>query len=949
MPIPPLITPRPTQQSWRREAPATRRRWQPNGKRPNWRRWLRRILLAAGIGALGFAGLSVGLVLWVSASLPDPNQLLDRVVPLSTKIYDRTGKVVLYDVYGEQRRTQVELAALPPHLVNATIAAEDHEFYTHRGFRLKSFARAAWATLRGNRQGGSTITQQLVKNAILTPEKTFIRKLKELILSIQIERTFTKDQILRMYFNEIPYGGPVYGAAAAADYYFGKPVGELTLAESAILAALPQSPSRLSPHGPNRDLLLTRQQRILDSMVKLGLLKPEEAAAARAEEVKFQPPREQITAPHFVFYVRDQLTQRYGEAAVEQGGLKVVTTLDLDHQAAAEAAVAAGGERNAKQWQASNAALVSLDAKTGEILAMVGSRDYFDDAIDGQVNVTVRPRQPGSSFKPIVYAAAFDRGFQPETVLYDVRTTFGNYGGKPYEPNNYDGKEHGPVTMRQALAGSLNIPAVKTIYLAGIGEVLDLADDLGYTTLTQRSRFGLSLVLGGGEVKLLEHTAAYSAFAQDGLRVVPAGVLRVHDAKGNLLEEFKPSRKPALKPQVARQIASVLSDNDARAFIFGAGNSLVLPDRPVLAKTGTTNDYRDAWTIGGTPSLVAGVWVGNNDNDEMKRGADGSVVAAPIWQSYLKTMTAGTPVEAFNPPDPVPATNPALAGALAGGVTVTIDRASGKLATDLTPPGYREERTFRQPHSILRYVDRANPTGPPPPNPSADPEEPAWEAAVQRWAAEQRIVPESPPAETDDLHVPANAPMVQIISPIANQRVDGRELTVTVQVSAPRGVSRVTFELAGRPIGTVRSAPFTLQATLEDPGLANGFATLRATAYDDIDNQGSHSLDLNLVLPAAAPALEWRSPAAGSRVLASDFPLRLELGILRPASLSAVNLTAVSDRGESIYLNTLRQFPAVVSTPWVTPPPPGAYRLRLEVTTSGGSTYEGPETTVTVE
>lgn len=950
MPIPILITPNPTQQSWRREAELKRRHWRPNGKRPDWRHWMRRLLVAAGLGALGLVVVGLVAVLWVSASLPDPNKLLDRVVPLSTKIYDRTGKVVLYDVYGVQRRTQVELTALPPHLITATLAAEDREFYTHRGFRLKSFLRAIWANLSSSsRQGGSTITQQLVKNAILTPEKTYTRKLKELILSIQIERTFTKDQILKMYFNEIPYGGPVYGAAAAAEYYFGKPVGELSLAESAILAALPQSPSRLSPYGPNRDLLIARQHWILDSMVDLGQLKTEEAKTAKTEEVTFQPPREQITAPHFVFYIRNYLSQRFGEQAVEQGGLKVVTTLDLDHQGAAEKAVVEGGEKNAKQWGASNAALVSLDAKTGEILAMVGSRDYFDEDIDGQVNVVTRPRQPGSSFKPIVYAAAFRRGFQPETILYDVVTSFPNADGKPYEPHNYNDKEHGPVSMRSALAGSLNIPAVKTLYLAGIGNVLDLADELGYTTLTQRSRFGLSLVLGGGEVKLLEHVGAYSAFAQDGTRVVPAGVLKVEDSKGNLLEEFKPKRLNALEPQVARQVANVLSDNNARSFIFGATSALILPDRPVGAKTGTTNDYRDAWTIGFTPTLVAGVWVGNNDNTEMKRGADGSVVAAPIWQNYLKAVTAGTPVTTFTPPDPAPLTNPALAGGLTSGVTVIIDRSTGKLATDLTPPSLREERTYRAPHSILHFVNPDDPTGPPPTNPAADPQYSAWESAVQRWATEQGIIPEAPPTEVDDAHVPANAPTVQILNPIANQRIDSREVTVAVSVSAPRGVSRVTYELSGRTIGTVRQYPFTLVTTLEDPSLINGFATLRATAYDDIDNQGTHSIDINLMLPALPPALEWRSPAAGTRVSAGNFPLRLELGILRPTSLSSVNLTAISESGESIYLNTLRQFSSVVSTPWTAAPPPGTYRIRLEVTTQGGGTYQGPETSVVVE
>ena len=701
MPIPHLSIKTKSPQGWRQPTRFYRRpkmSWSPKpiftgrGGRPGRGKKLLKLLLVLLVIGIAAAGLlSIILLAWVAKDLPNPNKIIDRSVAQSTKIYDRTGKELLYDIHGNEKRTVVPLAEIPEFVKQTTLAAEDRNFYKHQGFSLTGIIRSVLKNIfTGSKVGGSTLTQQLVKNAILSPEKTYTRKLKELILSYQIEKKFSKDQILQLYFNEIPYGSVAYGVEAAAQTYFGKSVRNVTLAEAAVLAALPQAPTYYSPYGSHLDQLFGRQQYVLDSMAELGYITQADANHAKEAEITFKKRAENITAPHFVAAVKEYLTEKYGDLAVEQGGLQVLTTLDTYKQQIAEAVINELAENNAKQYNANNAALVALDPKTGQVLAMVGSRDFFADPypencepgrtclFDPQVNIALRPRQPGSSFKPIVYATAFRQGYTPDTVLYDVVTNFQNYDLKDYEPKDYDLKERGPVTIRQALAGSLNIPAVKAIYLAGIDNVLDLAQSLGYTTLTDRSRYGLSLVLGGGEVKLLEHVNAYAVFAREGEWHPTSLILEVKDKDGNVLEEFKSQEKKVLETQTARQINAILSDNSARAYIFGASNYLNLGERPVAAKTGTTNDYRDAWTIGYTPSIAVGVWVGNSDNEEMKRGADGSVVAAPIWQKYLQRILGDTPTETFKAPEPIQTDKPSLNGSLAEGIKIKIDKASGK-------------------------------------------------------------------------------------------------------------------------------------------------------------------------------------------------------------------------------------------------------------------------------
>ncbi len=518
------------QSSWRR--PQLHR----TVKRHDYKSWIWRLLIIFFL--LSAVGL-IGLFVWASRDLPTPEGIAQRIVPQSTKIYDRTGQIVLYNIHGEERRTSVELNDIPDYLKQATLTAEDRNFYTHKGFRFTSMLRSLLVNIlsRSRTQGGSTITQQFIKNAIVGGEKKYTRKIKEVILAYQIERKFSKNEILKLYFNEIPYGSNAYGAEAAAQMFFGKSVKDLNLAECALLAAIPKAPSYYSPWGTHKDELLTRQQYIIDEMVTLDYINADTAKLAKNYKLQFISKTENIIAPHFVFFIKEQVATKYGERIVEQGGLKIITTLDIEAQKNAEAAITENAKKN-NSYNANNSALIALDTKTGQILAMVGSRDFFNESISGQVNVVTRPRQPGSSFKPFVYAAALAKGYTPDTILFDVITVF-KTETKDYEPHNYDGREHGPVSLKNALAGSLNIPAVKTLYLTGINQVLDLASQLGYTTLKDRSRFGLSLVLGGAEIKLIEHANAYATLAREGNFLPSTGILKIEDATGKTLEEYQ--------------------------------------------------------------------------------------------------------------------------------------------------------------------------------------------------------------------------------------------------------------------------------------------------------------------------------------------------------------------------------------------------------------------------
>ncbi len=934
--------------------------FEPGGSSNRWRLFWNILKL---LGVVGLIGLVTGtlaitiLFAWAGKNLPDPNHLLERKIKATTKIWDRTGTHLLYEIHGTEKRTVVQLQDVSKYAINAAIASEDRNFYQHHGVELQSFLRAIFdRVFRGKRlQGTSTITQQVVKNVILSSERSVTRKVKELILSFEIERKLSKDQILQIYFNETPYGSTAYGVESASQMYYGKSAKDLDAAEGGLLAAIVPAPTRLSPYGSNKEELLSRWKHILDAEHDMGNLTDAEWMTAKNEDIlsHVKPRQENISAPHFVLYVKELLAEQYGERDVEEGGLNVITTLDTDKQAAAEQAIKDGMDV-VKKNGGSNAALVAEDPRTGQVLAMVGSADYFDVAHDGNVNVALRPRQPGSSFKPIVYAAAFEKGYTPNTVVFDVNTSFPTDSGTPYQPHDYDLGERGPLTLKKALGGSLNIPAVKALYLTGIDRALDFAQSLGYTTLRDRSRFGLSLVLGGAEVRLVEHVSAYSVFATEGTYRPPAYILSVKDANGKTLQEWKDAPTPGLMGvETARNINDILSDNANRAYVFGIRNYLTLPDRPVAAKTGTTNNFIDAWTMGYTPSLAAGVWTGNNNNAQMKKGADGSKVAAPIWQAFMKAALANTPAESFTPPQPISTGKPVLDGQ-AGEVHVRVDKFSGKLATENTPPTAVEERIYRQAHEILYYIDKDDPRGPAPTDAGADPQFAAWEAGVADWASRNGwITTEDPPTQTDDVHTGSDVPSVSFVAPADGAVITGRTFTARVSTTGPRGVKRVEFTIDGALVGTTMGYPWEAQLSVP-PTYGRGFYTLKATAFDDVETSGSQDVSINVTSDGIPLSFSWMRPSTDITYRQRVFPLYIDATMnthigIRKAEIDAVSTTSGATGTLVIPLGSLSE-PKTdgVSVSWDAPPAPDTYRLRAEITLSNGEikTFDGPRITV---
>lgn len=583
--------------------------------------------------------------------LPSPYQLASRQQPLTTQILDRQGKL-LYQVYAGQNRQLVKLEELPSFISQATVAIEDKHFFSHPGVDPWGIIRAAKANLASQGdalqgEGGSTITQQLIKNTLLTPDQTLTRKVKEALLAFWVERIYNKQQILQMYLNEAPYGGPAWGIEAAAQMYFGKPATQLSLAESAYLAGLPAAPTEYSPYGTHPEKGKERQAEVLRRMAEDKYISQDQASTALAEDLKLKPPVQEIKAPHFVMYVRALLAEKYGERAVSQGGLKVTTSLDLDIQEMAEAVVA----REASQLaplKVGNAAAMVTQAKTGQILAMVGSKDYFDP-LDGNFNVTLALRQPGSSIKPVTYSAAFEKGFSPGSIVLDTPTTFPNPWGQAYSPVNYDGRFHGAVTLRTALGSSYNIPAVKMLAEVGVPEMLKTAREMGITTLNKPEDYGLSLTLGGGAVKMLEMMSVYGVLAAEGVKHTPQPILLVTDSAGNVLEDHREDEgKQVLTAEVAYLLSHILADDQARAPAFSLHSLLEIPSHTVAVKTGTSDDKRDNWAFGYTPKLVVGAWVGNNNNSPMDpKLTSGITGATPIWHDIMAALLEGEADTAF--------------------------------------------------------------------------------------------------------------------------------------------------------------------------------------------------------------------------------------------------------------------------------------------------------------
>lgn len=912
------------------------------------------------LGAIGFTLAAAFLVLYVFPSLPPIDNIQNIVAAQSSVIYDREGNV-LYTIHGEENRENILLDTLPPHAPRAVMAIEDDAFYKHGGVDFLAILKAVCSELHvcSQARGGSTITQQFIKNAFLSSERTYTRKLKEIILALQLEGRYSKDEILEMYLNRIPYGSSIYGIERASNTFFGKPSSELTLAESAVLASIPKAPTFYSPYGDNkyptimvgedeifkknikseqdlvdlnpefitkgllghtytferlaegvvspppgeeggdemaaddevveappvetRDIYVKgRVDFVLGRMLELGYISQSEfdEAVIESHSLEFKPFVDEITAPHFVMYVKQLLEEKYGKEQVEKGGLKITTTLDPRLQEAAETAVSTYAESNLERYKASNASLLASDPENGQILAMVGSIDYWNDEIDGKVNVTLRPRLPGSSFKPIVYAAAFLQGFAPSTVLYDVRTKFGAW----YEPENYDGEFRGPVTMRFALAHSLNIPAVKSGYLAGIPNVLDLARKMGIQLNQPDDWYGLSLALGAGEARLIDMVGAYSIFANGGYKMDPAGILKVEDRNGNILEEYQAplNKNLILDPQVAYLINNILTDVEARPEGWWR-QQLSIPGQINGAKTGTSNKEKgdinypfDTWTIGYTKRIAAGVWAGNNDGSYLGLKASGLDTAGRIWHDFMVEATADNPKEPFEKPEGIKWVKVSeKTGKLPSEYTpadlvksevfasfsvpreydtayklVEIDKVSGKLATEFTPEAAIEEKAFFEHHAII--PDNSN-----------------WETAVRLWA-KKNDQDEPVPTEYDDVHTADTMtvkPSINIVSPRSLSTVSAPAVGVWVDVGAKAGVDHVEFFWDGELKDTVDNPPFKGSISLSKRGLKNGSEhVIKAVVFDSLYRSSQSSIQVKIGDDNIPPVIEFTYPGDGVRL-----------------------------------------------------------------------------------
>lgn len=726
-----------------------------------------------GIGII-FALISFGLFFaWFSSlEIPSVKNFDKRKISNSTKIYDKTGEILLYDIHKDIQRTVVGSDEISQNAKNALIAIEDHNFYNHHGVVWKSTFRAIVQTFLskfgfsvGGPAGGSTLTQQVVKNTLLTREKTITRKIKEWVLAYKLENKLNKDQILTVYLNEAPYGGAIYGIQEASRVFFGKTAKDLSIAESAYLASIPNLPTFYSPYGSHKNLLDKRQKTVLREMKKYGYISDSEYRVALAEHVEFLKQKDNYAkALHFVQYVRSLLEKKYGVDVVENGGLKVITTLDYKLQQKAEDIIKKHVEEVADK-NASNSALIAIETKTGNIVTMVGSRDYFDTKnFDGNFNVALSPRQPGSSFKPFVYATAFEKGYLPESAIFDTPTQF-NSRCEPdkksskdgcYFPGNWDNKFKGPMSFRNALAQSRNIPAIKILYLAGISDVIKKVQEMGITSLTKKpSYYGLGLVLGGGEVPLLEMVSAYTTFPNDGKHMKANAILSVTDIKGNILEKHKINETRVFSKNTARMISSILSDNVARTPLYGSNSLIYFGSKNIAGKTGTTNDKRDAWMIGYSSDVAVGVWTGNNDNSPMKVG---SKISMKPWRLFMNEI-----VDKYNEDDFKNYTIPEnftslpnmIRGIWKGSKTYNIDSVSGKLATEFTPENLVKVITQFEPHTILYSINKSEPQKPG--NSRSDSQYKNWEYGVNTYVQEhyqnELQMNQSIPTEHDDIHL----------------------------------------------------------------------------------------------------------------------------------------------------------------------------------------------------
>jgi len=826
-------------------------------------RRLRRIGWIAAVLVIALAVMAGGFALLQPLS---PDRLMAQAPRPATQILDRNGRL-LYEILDPAtgRHREIRLNEMPLYLRQATIATEDASFYSNPGVDPWGIIRAAWINLRGGEvlAGGSTITQQVARILLLSPEeraeRTLARKLKESILAYRLARQFSKDDVLALYMNQAYYGSMAYGVEAAAQTYFAKPARELDLAECALLAGLPQAPAVYNPLA-NLKPAKERQAVVLRLMAKQGYITAEQAAEAGRETLHFAATLFPIQAPHFVMYVRDLLSAQIPEDVLRAGGLKVYTTLDLNHQRAVEDAIQrhlaelAEEKPGEPDHNVHNAAAVAISPQTGDILAMVGSPDYFNAEIDGAVNAALALRQPGSAIKPITYAAAFSRDYSPATMLVDTREAFTTKEGDPYIPMNYDLRFHGPVLLRQALACSYNLIAVKVLQHVGIDALVQTARDLGITTLDDSDRWGLALTLGGGEVSLLQLTQAYAAFANSGNSVAARAILRVEDAQGRVLASWDvPEPAQAVSPQVAFLITDVLSDNAARAFVFGENSPLRL-SRPAAAKTGTTTDWRDNWTVGYTPNLAVGVWTGNADNSPM-RDVSGITGAAPVWHDAMESILRGLPEEIIAPPG--------------GVVQVEICADSGLLPNPDCP--HRRLEWFiqgKEPtetcvwHRTVR-IDRLSGLLAGPNCPAESVEERVyvfWPAEAMDWARDQGL---SLPPAACPLHPsgePAPIPgalSLALVSPDPNAvyRLSAalpanlQSLELAARFLSDAAQATITFYVDGAAVGEDAEPPYRMMWPMQP-----GEHTIWAVAATPSGEQFASETRRFSVLPPEAPA-----------------------------------------------------------------------------------------------
>ena len=772
--------------------------------------------------ALGIFCLSIGVIWVATLNIPNLQSISERKVLQSTKMYDRTGKVVLYDVNKDVKRTIVPLSEISQYIPKALIAIEDTEFYTHKGVRPLAILRAFFANIfsLGISQGGSTITQQVVKNTLLTGDKTPTRKLKEVILAVKLEQKFTKDEILALYLNESPWGGSMYGVEEASQTFYGKSAKDVDLAEAAYLAALPKAPSYYSPYGKNKTQLDDRKNLVLKRMLDTNSINKEDYEKAKSEQVVFIPrENNSIKAPHFVDFVKLYLDNKYGEGAFDEGGYVVTTTLDYNLQAKGEEIVKKYALENETKFKASNAGLVAVDAKTGQILTMIGSRDYFDNKIDGKYNIATAKRQPGSTFKPFAYATSFNKGLRPETVVFDLKTQFSTNCAASdfsdntdcYSPDNFDNKFRGPMTLRSALAESINIPALKVLYLAGIKDTIKTAKDMGITTLTEPDRYGLTLVLGGGEVSPLEMTTAYATFANKGVYNPYTPILEIKDKAGNVLEKFEAKSKEVLPKQTTLLISDILNDNNARIPSYGATSPLYFPGHDVAVKTGTTNNYRDVWTVGYTPNVAVGAWAGNNDNTPMEKKVAGLIIS-PMWNAFMQEIIKTTPNESFEHPEINTSYegSPVLRGKWQGGQSYIIDTVSGKLATEFTPQELKKEIVNNDIHDILYWVSKDN-FFQRPSNPNNDPQFSRWEYSVNIWASQNSgsfISPYNPPTTYDDIHTAESKPKLSITTTNGNTFSKDENVEINTTITSTFPIVKSSVFINGVLVGSVVNNKF---------------------------------------------------------------------------------------------------------------------------------------------